>query len=103
MTLLGAIPEESSWADIGGLALLPGSSGQALCWGDCAELGIVWAPTYCDGKDVFRSFWRRRYWVRSLTFDSKISFERGDHSWSAFADLCIGATDGETDKTAEKE
>ena len=98
-TLLGGLSEELSWADIGRLALLPGSSGQALYWDDLRELSTVWAPIYCGAKGVIESFRRRRYWVRPLTFYEQSTFERGDESWSVFADLCIGATDGEADKT----
>ena len=67
------------------------------------KLSTVQAPACCDGKGVIRSFWRRHYCrVDFLTFDSKSSFERRDGSWSVFADLCIGATDGETDKKEEE-
>ena len=79
-TLLGAISEELSWADIGVLALLPGSSRQPLHWDDLRELSIVLALTYRDAKGVFGSVCRRRYWVQSLKFYRKSSFERGDGS-----------------------
>ena len=89
---MGGLPEESSWAGIGGLALLPESSRQPLHWDDLRELSIVWAPIYCDAKGLFGSVCRRLYRVDSLTFDSKSSFERGDASSDASSFQYAGTT-----------